>query len=141
MESPLSRIMEEFKELKTEYLYDPLKSSGDSSEKDRLLFYSDKLTDLYEKLRPICADVYGIRTLHDDKASTAKKARIAKQMQEANTKLSWNRVTELAAASDEYDDFLKERAYYYECWESISHLRDSIKQYIINIGQRLSHFK
>lgn len=141
MERPLSKIIEDFRQLRAEYLYDPLKGSGDSAEKDKLLTYSDKFTDLYEQLRPICSDVYGLRTLHDDKAASATKARIAKRMQEEDPKISWSKVIEYSAASEDYKDFLNERAYYYESWDSMAHLRDSIKQYIINIGQRLTHYK
>jgi hypothetical protein len=139
-ERPLEAIYEDFKRLRTEYMHDPLKGSGDQGEKDRLMYYSDAFSELYTIIRPICAEVYGRRTEHDDKSCTAMKARIAKRLQEENQKMSWNKATEYAAASEEYKEFLAERVYYYTSWDSIQHLRDSIKQYIINLGQRLSNF-
>lgn len=135
----LEAIYEDFGQLRTQYNQDPLKGSGAPGERERMLYYSDKFTDLYVDIGPYCAMVYGRRTEHDDKATGPARARIAKSLQEEDEKLSWNKVVEYASASEDYKDFLSERVYYYESWDSIDHLRDSIKQYIINIGQRLSN--
>jgi hypothetical protein len=137
----LDTIIKEFDEVVEEYNNDDIKGVGDIAEKDALHRYNDKFTFLYKELGPLCSEVYGWRTQHDDKSCSAFKARTARKMQEADPKLSWNKVTELAAATEEYKDFLTERVYYYRSWDSISHLRDSIKQYIKRYLENIKNVK
>jgi hypothetical protein len=140
-ETNLEYIYEEFKQLRVEYVHDPYKGSGDSAELDRLLNYADSFAELYAQIRPICAEVYEQRTRHDDKACTAFKGRVAYKIHDDNKKISLNKAEQLATGSEEYEKFLEDRIYHYKSWESIKHLRDSIHQYIINVGQRISQFK
>lgn len=141
IETPLETIYEEFKQLRTEYIGDPYKGSGDKGELDRLQDYADRFTELHTQIRPICTEVYGFRTKHDDKAATAIRSRIAQKLLEDKVVNSLNKAEQMAPSTDEYSEFLENRIFYYKSWDSINHLRESIKQYIINIGQRLSHFK
>lgn len=135
----LNQLEQMFDDLVDEYNSDSLKGSGDTAERDALQNYSDQFTNLYRLIRPICKEVYGWRTQHDDKACTAFRAREAKKIMR-DEQASWNKSYEMSASTEEYEDFLKERIFYYESWDSVSHLRDTIKQYIINIGQRLTNF-
>ena len=134
--------MTSFNNLVHNYTHNEYIGSGDMMEKDILHQFGEKFSALYNHLRPICAYIYGQRTRHDDKASTAFKNRIAKHIYDTwpeGSRKSWNKALELGSASDDYKDFLTERAYWYESWDSIQHLRDTIKQYIINAGQRLAN--
>ena len=135
----MAKIYEDFQRLRMEYQYDTLKGSGDPGEKERLMYFSDEFTMLYGLIRPHCSIVYGLRTKHDDKACSAFKARIARNLQAKEPKLSWNKATEFAAATEEYKEFLEQRIVHYQNWDSISHLKDSIKQYVINIGMRVNN--
>lgn len=137
----LSDIYEEFKISRNIYLTSELINSGEVKERGLLLDLLDDFTSLYEDIRPICAILYGLRTSRDDKACTAIRSRLAKQLidDEDNKIKSWNMAGEIAPSMPEYQEFLDERREYYENWDSVSHLRDTIKQYIFNINQRLQN--
>lgn len=127
----LDEIIKEFENVQANYLY------CDFEDKNMLSKFSDDFTKIYHKLNKVASEIYGERTAHDDKACTAFKARIAIDI---NTReKSWSKCLELSAASDEYAQFLEERIFYYRSWDSVSHLRDTIKQYLINIGIRNSN--
>lgn len=140
-EDRIRDIYKEFIIVRDSYMSNPIKGSGDRNEKGALEEYSDKFSKLYSDIIPVAAYIYSKRTEHDDKSCTAKKARICRSLTEKDPKLSWNKATDYASASEEYEEFLKERTYYYMLWENTTHLRDSIKQYSINIGSRLSNLK
>lgn len=134
----LDDIIVKMDQLVMEYdSYSRYLGSGDQAEIDILLNMEDKFTKLYNDLRDIASTVYGHRTVHDDKACTAYKARIIKKLFDADKKLSWNKAVDLAAASPEYEQFLNERSFYYESWDSVNHLRETLNQYNFNIGKRL----
>ena len=129
----LEEIKTEFDDIVAIYNNDVFKDRN----KDLLHEYSDRFTKLYKEIGPHCSETYGYRTMHDDKAASAIKARIARRLMETE-KMTWNKAESLAAASQEYTDFLQERVFYYESWDSVDHLRNTIKQYIINIGLKIS---
>lgn len=103
--------------------------------------FSDRFTELYSDMGEICAYIFALRTAHDDKSASAIKNRITMQLMDEMTRPSFNKAEAMAGASDEYHTFLKERIEAYGDWDGVDHLRDSIKQYIINIGVRLSNTK
>lgn len=143
----LQEIKDRFDEYVEDYNAEPLRGSGSPQEKAVLAEYNDRFSYLYKEMRRYAKQVYGQRTLRDDKACSAKKARIARgllreqpDLEKGMGSLTWNKAIEYAASTDEYEKFLEERVEAYENWDSIVHLRDSIKQYMINIGGRLSMY-
>ena len=129
----LEEIKVDFDDLVDVYVNDVFKDRS----KDTLHEYTDRFTRLYKEIGKYCSETYGYRTMHDDKAASAIKARIARKLME-DEKMSWNKAESLAAASSEYMDFLEQRVFYYESWDSVDHLRNTLKQYIINIGLKIS---
>jgi hypothetical protein len=78
-----------------------------------------------------------LKTTRDNEAARAFKARVARKLSENEPKLSWSKACDLALSSETYEKFLEERKEHYENWDSVSHLRNSIQQYMINIGLKL----
>lgn len=110
--------------------------------KETFVDFEERFNNMLAELVPVSAFIYGKRTRHDDRASSAVKSRICRSIfQGSNTEYekesSWAKVESFAAASEEYKEFLEDRAFWYESFETIEGMQESIKAYLTAITHRI----
>lgn len=139
----LEEIIENYENLRASYKH----HIKNDFNKDGLLEYQNRFTDLKADLRSIHAEIARKYALHDDKSATAMKYRITVAISEGKIKnedgslryplCSINQAEKYAAGSDVYNDFIKKRAFWKESLINITNLRDDINSYLIEIATKL----
>ena len=81
--------------------------------KESFVEFEERFNGMLAELIPVSAFIYGKRTRHDDRASSAVKSRICRSIfQGSNTEYekesSWAKIESFAAASEEYKEFLED---------------------------------
>ena len=142
---PLDEIIQEFEDLRANF---KVFSKNSDDNRESLLEYQHRFIDLKADLRYWHKKVGGEYTRRDDKSATSIKYRIATAISEGrfkdeNDKLIYDACSmahaeKLAAGSDKYKEFIKQRAFYKESFINISDLREDITNYITLTRDRLN---
>lgn len=145
MVKDLAEILSEY-ELQRE-TYRNFTTSGDSRNKDTLLEFQARFTDIKADLRYYHSKLTRNWTRFDDKSATAIKFRLAIAISQGEYKdkegkpifdaCSINQAEKFASGSDKYKEFVDKRAFHKESLVNISDLRDDISSYLMEIQQRL----
>lgn len=126
----LEDIIEDYKQVRQNF--NDFTKKGDGN-KATFIEFERRFIDLKADLQPWRAKLTSEWVRHDDKAATAVKYRIAVQMHRGNypnqDKCSLGQAEVLAAASDEYQEFIKNRAFYKESYTNISDLMEGMTAY------------
>jgi|31_taG_2_1085359.scaffolds.fasta_scaffold03540_6 hypothetical protein len=109
---------------------------GDTTKKEQFLEFETRFNTLLGDFIPVHSRVYAIRTQHDDKHATAFKYRNAVEISKED-KVSLNKAIDLSSGSVDYKEFLDDRVFWYESYNTVSGMVDSIKSYINNITHYL----
>lgn len=110
--------------------------------KETFVEFEERFNNMLAELVPVSSFIYGKRTRHDDRASSAVNSRIRRSIfqgtnAEYEKENSWAKVESFAAASEEYKEFLEDRAFWYESFETIEGMQESIKAYLTAITHRI----
>ena len=142
---PLDEIIQEFEDLRANF---KVFSKNSEDNRDVLLEYQHRFIDLKADLRYWHKKVGGEYALRDDKNATGIKYRIAVAISEGRFKdeddkliydaCSLSQAEKLAAGSDKYKEFLKQRTFYKESFINISDLREDVTNYITLTRDRLN---
>lgn len=140
MARDLEEILEDFENIRGSFRH--CSQHGDCN-KNTLIEYQGRFTDLKADLRPVHNEVTRNWTKHDDKSATAIKYRLAvaihKGEHEDFEPCSLNQAEKLAPASKEYKKFIEKRAFWKESLNNINDLRDDIASYCVEISNRLKN--
>lgn len=127
----LDEIISEYQDLIISFRN--LISRGDVM-KSTLNEYQHRFLDIKTKLLPFKNHVNSRWLRVDDKAATAKKARIAVALTRGEIDgygtLSMNQANNFAASTREYEEFLEQRAFYRESLTNIDDVRNDISAYV-----------
>lgn len=138
MSKTLDELIQEFVSLRDSFRH---VSNKEETSKTTLLEFQGRFNDLKSELRPIHAKVSKEWTKRDDKAATAIKYRICLSIHEGRhkdfDKCSINQAEKFAPASKEYEEFLKQRAFWKESLVNVNDLIDDISCYLIEISTRI----
>ena len=129
----LDNIIERFKTAKEDYEH--FINNLDYTNKDTLTFFETRFNGILADLAFIAEPMFRLRTIHDDKSTSAKKAIVTKRYGEGEK--SFTKCETFAAADEEYTKFLKDRSIYYSKWELLSQVRNSVEHYLREIAHRL----
>lgn len=136
---PLEQIIEEYEN--TRQSFKNFTNVGDAN-KDTLLEYQQRFLDLKADLRPWHTKLMHASEMRSDKSATAIKMRIAvcmvkdeynftedeKPMYDKPPSIS--NADKYAAATKEYQEFLKQRTFHKESFVNISDLREDLTGFI-----------
>ena len=133
----LEKIIEEFEEERKSFK--EFIRSGDGN-KNTLLEYQNRFTNLKADLRPYAKKVAKEYEKRSDKQATAIKFRIAVAIHNGDFKddegnliyedCSINQAEKYASASEPYQKFLEQKAFYKESYVNIRDLREDMNTYI-----------
>lgn len=129
----LDNIIERFKTVKDEYEH--FINNLDYTNKDTLTFFETRFNGILADLAFIAEPMFRLRTIHDDKSASSKKAIVTKKYSEGEK--SFTKCEILAAADEQYIQFLKDRSLYYSKWELLTQVKNSIEHYLREIAHRL----
>lgn len=135
----LQEIVESYRSVRESYLNYVRHSE---QKKESLVEFEEKFNEVLASLVSISSLVYGQRTRHDDRASSSVKARICRSIfngtnKEFEKESSWSKVESFAGATEEFSTFLEDRAFWYESYETIEGMRESVKSYLTAITHRI----
>jgi hypothetical protein len=129
----LDDIIDRFKTIKDDYEH--FINKLDYTNRDTLTHFETQFNGLMGDMVFIAEPLFRLRTIHDDKAASAKKSIITKRY--SGEEKSFTKCETYAAADDEYLTFLKDRSTYYSKWELFNQIRNSIEHYLREIAHRL----
>ena len=140
MSRTLEEIVEDFDNIRQAFRH--CSQHGDC-DKNALIEFQGRFTDLKADLRPTHNEVTRNWTKHDDKSATAIKYRLAvaihKGEHEDFEACSLTQAEKLAPASKEYKKFIEKRSFWRESLNNINDLRDDISSYCVEISNRLKN--
>lgn len=137
----LEEIVIKFQDLRSAY-HNFVKMS-DTKTKDALVSFEEGFCDILAELVEVSPTVYSKRVQHDDRASSATKARICRSIYDGVNKefakeTSWSKVESFAASSEEMKQHLEGRAFWYESYDTIEGIRIAIQSYLTAITHRIN---
>jgi len=134
----LEKIKENYREVREDYhsFIDKL----DYSHKETLFLFETRFNRLLGNIALLSEDVFRLRTIHDDKSATAKKATIIKRLNDSGV-TSFSKCESFAAADEEYLQFLKNRSTWYGEWEALSQIKTSLEHYLREIAHRTKEIR
>jgi hypothetical protein len=137
----LEAIVIKFQDLRTAY-HNYVKMS-DTKSKDSLVAFEEEFCSILADLVAISPIVYSKRVQHDDRSSSSFKARICRSIYDGINKefakeVSWSKVESFAAASKEMSDYLSQRSFWYESYDTIEGIRIAIQSYLTAITHRIN---
>lgn len=115
-------------------VYNNLLDFNPQPSKEDLATIEHNFCELQADLAFIIPKFFRLRTMHDDKRSTATKAEITHLIHQEEK--SFAKSESMAAASDAYKRFLDDRAQFYELYETVTQLQSSIQNYLTAIAHR-----
>ena len=127
----LPEILNTFNEVREDYHHEVKHGDGNL---DTLRLFRDRFNSLGAAIIPFVSGIGYLKMTRDDKACTAKKARIQKALEgtedpHSKRTVSHSKAADLAAASDEYKEFLDDRAVYYEAYMNIKSVESWVQYY------------
>ena len=129
----LDKLIEDFKQVRSDYEY--FINNLDYTNKDTVTLFENRFNSLLASAAFLSETLFRLRTIHDDKAATAKKAVITKRY--SIEEKSFSKCEVLAAGDEEYLEFLRNRSLYYSKWELLSQVKTSIEHYLREIAHRI----
>ena len=139
----LKDILEEYKNIRESY--NSFITKGDQN-KSALLEFERRFVNLKSDLQPFKSNLTGEYGRVDDKAATARKARIMFEIYRGTftdddgvtfEKSTLSVAEKLAPATKKYEKFIEERAFIKESLNSISDVREDLQAYVNLVKDQL----
>jgi len=127
-------IFEEFEKLKTEFIH--FIDRGEVNNQETIKHYRTKWINLRSRTSKIKGELTKFKISRDDKACTAKKARLFRALVDSG--LPVTKAREQAPAEEEYKEFLEERVLYMEAYSNILSIREDMQNFINDCAGRIN---